>query len=132
MSGVERHARTLCPAWRLSKRYGAAMAATAMKIPYADASPAELREAILPEDRDQFDESYRRVLAVMGQTLSLEPLEEFLEHWRRIARSANHHGHDHWRGVLAEAERRLAGGAPPEEMASEREMDELIAARLGR
>ncbi len=36
--------------------------AAVAKIPYMDASPAELREAILPEDQPQFDPGYRRAL----------------------------------------------------------------------
>ena len=89
------------------------MATTAVTIPYADASPAELREAILPEERDQFDESFRRALDAAAQTLRLDELESFLEHWRRMARCQNHNGHDHWRGVLAKADYILEHGHPP-------------------
>lgn len=109
-----------------------AATATTSTVPYSDASPAELRKAILPEDVEQFDAGFRRALDEAAETLRLDALEAFLEHWRRIARSAHHRGHDHWRAVLAEAERRLAGGGPPEGMVSEEEMDALIAARLGR
>lgn len=104
------------------------MAATAVQIPYATASPAELREAILPEDRDRFDENWADALDAVGATLRLDALESFLEHWRRIARSANHYGHDHWRGVLAKPERILAGERPG--TVSMEEMDRRIAARL--
>jgi len=105
------------------------MAATATKVPYSDASPAELREAILPEDVDQFDDSFRHALDTVAATLRLDALEAFLEHWRRIARSVNHRGHDHWRGVLAKAQRILAGERP-ETTVSMEEMDRRIAARL--
>ncbi len=78
-------------------------------FPFSDASPAELREAILPEERDEFDASWRRALDATAETLSLKPLEDFLAHWRRNARVVNHNGHDHWRGVLDRAERIMAG-----------------------
>lgn len=83
---------------------------TAVKIPYSDASPAQLRDAILPEERDQFDAGFQRALAAVGETLSLEPLEEFLAHWRRLAWAQNHDGHDAWRLVLARADYTLATG----------------------
>ncbi|MCA1675697.1 MAG: DUF6247 family protein [Actinobacteria bacterium] len=38
------------------------------KVPFAEASPAELREAILPEEREQFDVDYRRALDAAAQT----------------------------------------------------------------
>ena len=108
------------------------MTTTTTKVPYADASPAELREAILPEERDQFDASFRRALDKVAQTLTLDALDSFLEHWRRVAWAQNANGHDSWRALMAEVERRLAGGAPPPGMVSEEEMDALITARLGR
>jgi len=86
------------------------MAATAVQIPYADASPAELREAILPEDLESFDEQFQAALDAAAQTRRLDKLEAFLEQWRRIARSANHRGHNHWRQVLARADHTLRTG----------------------
>lgn len=86
---------------------------TSSRVPYATASPAELREAILPEDRVQFDAGYRAALDAAAQTLRLDELDAWLSHWRRIAWSVSWKGHDGWRALLAEAERRLAGGEPP-------------------
>jgi hypothetical protein len=107
------------------------MAATAVQIPYADASPAELREAILPEDIESFDEQFQAALDAAAQTRRLDKLEAFLEQWRRIARSANHRGHNHWRQVLARADHTLRTGDVPPGAASEEQMAELIAAQLG-
>ncbi|MGH3932728.1 MAG: DUF6247 family protein, partial [Pseudonocardiaceae bacterium] len=58
---------------------------TAVKTPFADASPAEIREAILPEDRPQFDRNFQRALDAAAATLRLDELERFLAHWRRLA-----------------------------------------------
>ncbi|MGH3916152.1 MAG: DUF6247 family protein [Pseudonocardiaceae bacterium] len=105
------------------------MATTAaVQIPYADATPAELRAAILPEDVEQFDAGYRRALDAAAETLRLDELESFLAHWRLTARLVNHHGHDHWRGVLDRANRIMAGERFP--TISGDEMKRLIAERL--
>ena len=91
------------------------MATATVEIPFATASPAQLREAILPEDVPQFDASFRRALDEVGRTRHLDALESFLEHWRRIARSATADGHDTWRAALATAERIRATGQPSPE-----------------
>ena len=108
------------------------MAATAVQIRFAgfaDASPATLREVIVPEDRAQFDAGYREALDAAAQTLTLDKLERFLEHWRRVAWSQHDMGHDRWRTMLADAQRRLAGERPVATVSME-EMDQRIAARL--
>lgn len=110
-------------------RVGMPVAATT-KVPFADASPAQLREAILPEDVPEFDRHYQRALDVARTTLRLDELEKFLELWRRVAWSTNANGHDRWRAVLAEAQRRLAGGPPPPGMVPMEEMEARIQARL--
>ncbi len=88
------------------------MATATVQIPYADASPAQLREAILPEDVPAFDVSFQRALDEVGRTRRLDALESFLAHWRRIARSATANGHDAWRAALATADRIRATGQP--------------------
>lgn len=95
-----------------------------------EGTPAELREAIVPEDRAAFDEQYRAALDAAAQTLSLGALESFLAHWRPRAAHQVHMGHDKWHAIVAEGERRLAGGAPPPGMASEEEVEELLRAKL--
>lgn len=98
---------------------------------FADYSPAQLREVIVPEDREAFDEQYRAALTA-AETLSLDELEEFLAHWRRRAWSQADMGHDRWRAMLARAERVLATGEAPPGTASEAEIEELLRAKLGR
>jgi Family of unknown function (DUF6247) len=107
------------------------MAATVVQLPYANASPAELWEAILPVDVERFDEQFQAALDAAARTRRLDKLEAFLEQRRRLARSANHRGHDHWREVLAQADHTLRTGDVPPGAASEEEMADLIAARLG-
>ena len=61
------------------------MTAAATRPPFAAASPAEIRAALVSEERSRFDREYRQALEVAAETFSLEGLEATLESWRRIA-----------------------------------------------
>lgn len=89
------------------------MTATAVKIPFADASPAEIREAILPEDQDAFDRQYREALRVAAETYRLDDLEKTLASWRLNARQVAAEGPKAWRALLAKADRILTTGELP-------------------
>jgi Family of unknown function (DUF6247) len=80
----------------------------------------------------QFDCGYREALDAAAGTLHLDELEKFLARWRRIAWSATACGHDHWRAVLTRADHTLRTGQPPPGTVSEKEIEDLIRARLGR
>jgi flavin-binding protein dodecin len=49
------------------------------------ASPAAIRAALLPEDRERFDAAYEEALAQARESLDLTELFKRLEHWRRVA-----------------------------------------------
>jgi Family of unknown function (DUF6247) len=53
---------------------------------FADASPAEVRAALIPEEAAEFDLAWRAVMATATETL--DPTEVFatLDSWRRVAR----------------------------------------------
>lgn len=95
-----------------------------------EGTPAEIRDAILPEDRERFDASFRRALDTAARTLSLDELDACLSHWRRAAAQQVHLGRDAYRAMLAEIDRRLAGGLPPTGMVSQEEMEIRLQARL--
>jgi hypothetical protein len=59
--------------------------AAATRPPFADASPAEIRAALIPEERTRFDREYRQALRVAAETFSLDELDKTLQFWRRIA-----------------------------------------------
>ncbi|MBV9141219.1 MAG: hypothetical protein JO115_09920 [Pseudonocardiales bacterium] len=61
------------------------MTAPAIRPPFTDASPAEIRAALVPEEAPRFDREYRQALQVAAETFSLEGLDTTLESWRRIA-----------------------------------------------
>jgi uncharacterized protein DUF6247 len=98
------------------------MAATATKVPFSDAAPAELREVILPEDVPEFDRQFQEALDAARETLRLDALEEFLAHYRRIAWAVSAHGRDQWRALLERAKRTLRTGELPPGTASAEEM----------
>ncbi len=51
----------------------------------AGATPAAIRESLLPEDRTKFDIAYQRALATAREELDLTDLFRCLENWRRLA-----------------------------------------------
>lgn len=88
------------------------MTATAVKIPFSDASPAQIRAALLPEEQPRFEEQYREALQVAAETFSLYKLNATLECWRRIAWMTHSDPEVH-RRMLANVERTLRTGEPP-------------------
>jgi hypothetical protein len=98
--------------------------------PFAQASPAELREAIAPEDRELCDEPYRQALDAAAETLTLDALEKFLAHWRRIAWSQTDMGHEKWRAMLARTEETLHSGESSPGTVSADKMRQRLRARL--
>lgn len=49
------------------------------------ASPHDIRAALLPDDRREFDAAYELALAEARASLDLTELFKTLEHWRRTA-----------------------------------------------
>ena len=54
-------------------------------MPFADASPARVREALTGEDRETFDQQRRSLMARATERLDLTEVHEALEGWRRVA-----------------------------------------------
>ena len=107
-------------------------AAPALFAGFADKQPAYLRSVIVPEDHEAFDGQYQAAIATAADTLDLTELDKFLEHWRRVAWSQHHMGHDQWRAMLAKAEYiNRTGHVPPGTVTySAEEIRGLIQARL--
>jgi hypothetical protein len=49
------------------------------------ATPAAIRNALLPEDQARFDTAYQRALITAREDMDLSELFRCLEHWRRVA-----------------------------------------------
>lgn len=120
--------------------YGVPMTAAAAypmpeprRMPFADASPAEVRAALIPEEVPDFDQSWRAAMAKATEAVDLTPVFETLDHWRRHAWTAQALGVDDYRRMLARAEYTLRTGNPPPGTVthSAEEVKALIRRRLG-
>jgi hypothetical protein len=78
--------------------------------PFADASPAQVRAALLPEDAAEFDRQWQEVMARATRELDLTEVQRTLNTWRRVAWVTIATGPDRYRAVLASAEERLRTG----------------------
>ena len=87
--------------------------AATTRPPFAEASPAEIRAALVPEEQVEFDRQYRRALEAAGASYSLDQLDKTLAVWRRVAWMTTAHGPDAYRRMLAKAEHTLRTGEPP-------------------
>jgi hypothetical protein len=82
-------------------------------LPLPGATPREIRAALHPEYREQFDRDCQEALAEAGQTLELAGVHDTVEHWRVrswITRDRYEH-----RRVVRRAAELLTGHEPPED-----------------
>lgn len=80
-------------------------------LPLPGASPREIRAALRPEFRAEFDHDYQDALAEAGRTLELTGVHDVLEHWRMrcwITRDPAEH-----RRLVRRAAELLTGTEPP-------------------
>lgn len=85
---------------------------TAVRPPFADASPAEIRAALVEDEQPRFDQDYRRALDAAQDSYSLEELERTLQWWRRTA-ALTHSDPATYRRIRERAEHRAATGEVP-------------------
>jgi Family of unknown function (DUF6247) len=104
------------------------MVATATTVPFSDASPAEIREVLLPEEQPQFEQDYAEALRQAREEYRLDKLEA----WRRIAWMTASDPKAH-RLMLQRAQYTLPTGGdilPGSRLVSQEEMEERLQARL--
>jgi hypothetical protein len=103
-----------------------------VRPPFADASPAEVRAALIPEDAVKFDRQWRAVMAAATETLDLTEVHDILDSWRRVAWLTQANGAEGYRELLARAEHRLRTGEMPAGGMTIEEVKAMIAERLRR
>lgn len=81
--------------------------------PFADASPARVRAALIPEEREQFDAEWRQVMAAATESLDLTEVFATLESWRRIAWITASQGAEAHRAMYRRAAESLTGREIP-------------------
>jgi hypothetical protein len=79
-------------------------------VPFADASPAQVRAALIPEDAADFDRQWREALTRAIESLDLTEVSETLASWRHVARVSSARGQDGYRRMMQQAERTLTTG----------------------
>ena len=80
------------------------------RVPFADASPAQIREALTAEDAAVFDRQWRALMVRATERLDLTEVHEALESWRQVAWVTSAHGPEAYRRTLASAHERLRTG----------------------
>jgi hypothetical protein len=104
-------------------RYGVRVTAAAIPGPrpgrsrpsFAEASPAEVRAALIPEEVEEFDRQWREVMARATETLDLAEVLETLDSWRRVARLTAAAGPERHRAMYRRAAARLTGENVPDD-----------------
>ncbi|MBV9163747.1 MAG: hypothetical protein JO281_19840 [Pseudonocardiales bacterium] len=76
---------------------------------FSDATPAEVRAALIPEEAAEFDQQWRAVMAAATEALDLSEVMATLESWRRVARLTAVTGPDAHRAMYRRAATRLVG-----------------------
>ena len=74
---------------------------------FVDASPAQVRAALIPEEAAEFDHQWREVMARATDTLDLTEVLAVLESWRRVARLTTANGPDAHRRMYRRAATKL-------------------------
>lgn len=93
---------------------------------FSDATPAEVRAALIPEEAAEFDQQWREVMARAIERLDLSEVLATLESWRRVARLTAVTGPEAHRAMYRRAAARLAREEIPADEPLPR-----IKARLG-
>ena len=82
--------------------------------PFADASPAEVRAALIPEEAAEFDQAWRQVTAdVAAGRRDHAAVQRVLDSWRRIAWTTTANGPDSHRRMYRQAAASLTGHEIP-------------------
>uniref|UniRef100_UPI0037CAC91A DUF6247 family protein n=1 Tax=Amycolatopsis benzoatilytica TaxID=346045 RepID=UPI0037CAC91A len=81
--------------------------------PFADASPAEVRAALIPEEAAEFEREWRAVMTKAADTLDLAEVLETLEEWRLVAQLTAAAGPEQHRAMYRRAAVRLTGEDVP-------------------
>jgi hypothetical protein len=76
---------------------------------FAEASPAEIRAALIPEEAAEFVREWRVVMVKATETLELSEVLQTLESWRRVARLTAASGAEAHRNMYRRAAARLTG-----------------------
>jgi hypothetical protein len=95
-----------------------------------DTSPAAIRDALIDEERVEFERAYQRAMAEAARTLDLTRVLDVLRNYHRIAWLTQRQGPEAHRRMLDTAATILRTGSNPNAVAGD-EVRALIRRRLG-
>jgi hypothetical protein len=96
-----------------------------------ETTPAAIRDALIDEERAEFERAYRQALAEAAETLDLTRVLDVLRTYHRIAWLTRRQGPQAHRRMLDKAAEILRTGRNPDAVPAE-EVRALISRRLGR
>lgn len=96
----------------------------------ADATPAAIRDALIDEERAEFETAYRDALASAAQSLDLTDVLDVLRNYHRIAQLTQRQGANAHRQMLDKACQIVRTGGNPDAVSLE-DVRSLINNRLG-
>jgi|SRR6476469_354691 len=116
--------------------YAAHMTADAVEPPprrsFRDASPKQIRAALIPEEQGEFDASWQNAMSEAAKAQDLGGVFSTLATWRVHAEITQDLGHEGYRQWLARAERINRTGELPPGTVPLADVQALIRERLGR
>ena len=83
---------------------------------FADASPAQVRAALIPEEAAEFEAQWREAMAAATRSLDLTGVYDLLDEWRLVARRTAARGADEHRAMYRRAAAKLTGEEVPPDM----------------
>ncbi len=96
-----------------------------------DTTPAAIRDALIDEERGQFERAYRDALTEAGDTLDLTRVLDVLRNYHRIAWMTQRQGPEAHRRMLHKADEIMRTGTNPDAGSLE-DMHAMINKRLGK
>jgi hypothetical protein len=128
----------LPPGLSRSRRYGVGVT-TAATNPFAaspvpalppDTTPAAIREALIDEERAEFERAYQEAMVEAARTLDLTRVLDVLRNYHRIAWLTQQQGPEAHRRMLDRVEHTLRTGEAPPGSVSAEDIKALIRKRL--
>lgn len=95
-----------------------------------DTTPAAIRDALIDEERAEFERAYQAAMADAAETLDLSRVLEVLRNYHRIARLTQRQGAEAHRRMLDKAAAILRTGENPDAVPIE-DVEALVRERLG-
>lgn len=96
-----------------------------------DTTPTAIRDALIDDERAEFERAYQEAIAEAAWTLDLTRVMDVLRNYHRIAWLTQRQGPEAHRRMLDQAEHALRTGEAPPGSVSAEEVKAMLRERLG-